>query len=84
MLLITAKPDSLYRIQEDKTYNFPVGFMIDIKRIDNDSSNSAPYILMTDECDLVGNTSSNKKQIIIQPNERITLVHLGNYEWGVV
>ena len=58
--------------------------MIDIKRIDNDSINSAPYILMTDEGDLVGNTASNKKQIIIQPNQRITLVHLGNYEWCVM
>ena len=84
VILITAQPDRVFRIQEDKYYNFPIGFMIDIKRIDNDSNNMVPYLLMTDEGDLVGNTTSNKKQIYIKPKQRITLVHLGNYEWGVV
>ena len=84
VILLTAQPDKYVRIQEDKGYKFPIGFMIDIKRIDNDSSNKDPYVLMTDQGDLVGNTSSNKKQISLQPKQRITLVHLGNYEWGLV
>ena len=58
--------------------------MIDIKRIDNDSSNKDPYVLMSNQGDLVGNASSNKKQISLKPKQRITLVHLGNYEWGLV
>lgn len=84
VILLTAQPDRLFRIQENKNYKFPIGFMIDIKRMDNDSSNMIPYLLMSDEGDLVGNTTSNKKQIYIKPKQRITLVHLGDYQWGLV
>ena len=77
-LLINCPNDTMFRIEEDTSFSFPVGYEIQISRIDN--NNTTPYIQLNDNTWLNGAKGTN---IVIFYNDTITLKYIGENRWIV-
>ena len=68
----------MFRIEEDTSFSFPVGYEIQISRIDN--NNTTPYIQLNNNTWLNGAKGTN---IVIFYNDTITLKYIGENRWIV-